>query len=293
MKVASGPERDVVCASCQPTRGRLVGDGSAPQRSRPRPPGSSGACRVPPGAAAARRCPGSSSGRSTPEHSTRSRPGCRPAWRSSPRRTARRRRARCSRGILGSRYRLAWNNSGANLASGIASTLLSATRCRSRAARGRRVRTARGACRRVRPRVVSLGNLFRDQLDRYGELEHIAERWRAAVADAPSHLDARRQRRRSARRRPRGRTRPAPCASASTIRGSPVPRCSTRPTRSTASAAAIPTTTRRPTSATSATTAARTAGTRGPRSMSPRARSTCRRSTRRSSISSRRPARRG
>ena len=32
--------------------------------------------------------------------------------------------------------------------------------------------------RRVRPRVVALGNLFRDQLDRYGELEHIAERWR-------------------------------------------------------------------------------------------------------------------
>jgi UDP-N-acetylmuramyl tripeptide synthase len=36
--------------------------------------------------------------------------------------------------------------------------------------------------RRVRPRAVLLGNLFRDQLDRYGELEHIAERWRAAVA---------------------------------------------------------------------------------------------------------------
>jgi UDP-N-acetylmuramyl tripeptide synthase len=36
--------------------------------------------------------------------------------------------------------------------------------------------------RRTRPSVVSLGNLFRDQLDRYGELEHIAERWREAVA---------------------------------------------------------------------------------------------------------------
>ena len=82
--------------------------------------------------------------------------------------------------ILGSRYRLAWNNSGANLASGIASTLLAA-------------RTAElgllevdefalpEVLRRTRPRVVSLGNLFRDQLDRYGELEHIAERWRAAV----------------------------------------------------------------------------------------------------------------
>ena len=36
--------------------------------------------------------------------------------------------------------------------------------------------------RRVRPRVVALGNLFRDQLDRYGELEHIAERWRTMAA---------------------------------------------------------------------------------------------------------------
>ena len=36
--------------------------------------------------------------------------------------------------------------------------------------------------RRTSPRVVCLGNLFRDQLDRYGELEHIAERWRSAVA---------------------------------------------------------------------------------------------------------------
>jgi lipid II isoglutaminyl synthase (glutamine-hydrolysing) len=35
----------------------------------------------------------------------------------------------------------------------------------------------------VRPRVVSLGNLFRDQLDRYGELEHVAARWRGAIRD--------------------------------------------------------------------------------------------------------------
>jgi UDP-N-acetylmuramyl tripeptide synthase len=35
----------------------------------------------------------------------------------------------------------------------------------------------------VRPRAVCLGNLFRDQLDRYGELELVAERWRAAVRD--------------------------------------------------------------------------------------------------------------
>jgi UDP-N-acetylmuramyl tripeptide synthase len=36
--------------------------------------------------------------------------------------------------------------------------------------------------RRVRPRVVLLLNLFRDQLDRYGELETIAAHWRAPLA---------------------------------------------------------------------------------------------------------------
>src|ERR1700751_1555155 len=39
--------------------------------------------------------------------------------------------------------------------------------------------------RRLRPRAVCLGNLFRDQLDRYGELELVAERWREAVAALP------------------------------------------------------------------------------------------------------------
>jgi hypothetical protein len=41
------------------------------------------------------------------------------------------------------------------------------------------------AVTRLRPGVVTLGNLFRDQLDRYGELELVAERWRAMVAALP------------------------------------------------------------------------------------------------------------
>jgi UDP-N-acetylmuramyl tripeptide synthase len=40
--------------------------------------------------------------------------------------------------------------------------------------------------RRLRPRAVCLGNLFRDQLDRYGELELVAGRWRAAVQELPA-----------------------------------------------------------------------------------------------------------
>jgi UDP-N-acetylmuramyl tripeptide synthase len=82
--------------------------------------------------------------------------------------------------ILRPRFRLAHNHSGANLVSGVASTLLAA----GDAELGL-LEVDEGALpevlRRVRPRVVCLGNLFRDQLDRYGELELIAERWRAAV----------------------------------------------------------------------------------------------------------------
>jgi lipid II isoglutaminyl synthase (glutamine-hydrolysing) len=86
--------------------------------------------------------------------------------------------------ILQRRHRLAWNNSGANLASGVASTLLSA-----RDAELGLLEVDEFALpeilRRVRPRALVLGNLFRDQLDRYGELEHIADRWRAAVGSLP------------------------------------------------------------------------------------------------------------
>ncbi|HVC84574.1 MAG TPA: MurT ligase domain-containing protein [Solirubrobacteraceae bacterium] len=40
----------------------------------------------------------------------------------------------------------------------------------------------------IAPRAILLGNLFRDQLDRYGELETIAERWAALIAARPTQL---------------------------------------------------------------------------------------------------------
>jgi lipid II isoglutaminyl synthase (glutamine-hydrolysing) len=83
--------------------------------------------------------------------------------------------------ILGSRHRLAWNHSGANLASGIASTLLAHPEAELALLEVDEAALPE-VLRRVGPRVVTLGNLFRDQLDRYGELEIVAERWRAAVA---------------------------------------------------------------------------------------------------------------
>jgi lipid II isoglutaminyl synthase (glutamine-hydrolysing) len=87
--------------------------------------------------------------------------------------------------ILSPRARLAHNRSGANLVSGVASTLLTADGAELGV-----FEVDEGAlpevARRLQPRAVCLGNLFRDQLDRYGELELIAERWREAVRALPS-----------------------------------------------------------------------------------------------------------
>ena len=89
--------------------------------------------------------------------------------------------------ILGERHRLAWNRAGANLLSGIASALVE-----GRNADLGLFEVDEGALpeaiARLRPRVVTLGNLFRDQLDRYGELEIVADRWRAAVAALPGQV---------------------------------------------------------------------------------------------------------
>jgi lipid II isoglutaminyl synthase (glutamine-hydrolysing) len=82
--------------------------------------------------------------------------------------------------ILGERYRLVHNHAGANLVSGVASALLDGQQAELGLFEVDEAAFPLVA-RRVRPRAVCLGNLFRDQLDRYGELELVAERWRAAV----------------------------------------------------------------------------------------------------------------
>jgi UDP-N-acetylmuramyl tripeptide synthase len=84
--------------------------------------------------------------------------------------------------ILAPRFRLAHNSSGANLVSGVTSTLLTAREAELGLFEVDEAALPEVA-RRVRPRAVCLGNLFRDQLDRYGELELVAERWRAAARD--------------------------------------------------------------------------------------------------------------
>ena len=104
--------------------------------------------------------------------------------------------------------RLVHNRAGANMAGGVASTLLDAARADG---------TIDGdfglfevdefwlhrVCSALAPRAIVLGNLFRDQLDRYGELETIADRWAAVVEALPTGCAPGAQRRRPADRRPR------------------------------------------------------------------------------------------
>lgn len=87
--------------------------------------------------------------------------------------------------ILRPRARLAHNRAGANLVSGVVSALLSAPPDAELGLFEVDEGAFPDVARSVRPRAVALGNLFRDQLDRYGELEAIAERWRETVRELP------------------------------------------------------------------------------------------------------------
>jgi len=95
--------------------------------------------------------------------------------------------------LEGDGARLVHNRAGANMAGGVTTALLDA-------ARGSGIDASAGLFEvdefwldqivpELRPRALLLSNLFRDQLDRYGELETIADRWAAAIAAAPAtHL---------------------------------------------------------------------------------------------------------
>ncbi|KPV49306.1 hypothetical protein SE17_33410, partial [Kouleothrix aurantiaca] len=87
--------------------------------------------------------------------------------------------------------RVLHNRAGANLVSGLTATALAGSSL------GGRVRADMGlfetdeaalpqALAETRPRLVLLHNLFRDQLDRYGEVDTIANAWRAALDQLPA-----------------------------------------------------------------------------------------------------------
>lgn len=77
--------------------------------------------------------------------------------------------------------RLVHNRAGANMAGGIAATLLAGDGDRGLFEVDEF--WLDGVVDELRPRALLLANLFRDQLDRYGELETIAGRW-ATIVDA-------------------------------------------------------------------------------------------------------------
>ena len=88
---------------------------------------------------------------------------------------------------------LVHNQAGANMAGGIATTLLSATRTHGRIAGELGLFEVdelwlASVAAQLQPRAILLANLFRDQLDRYGELETIAERWEEALCRHDAQL---------------------------------------------------------------------------------------------------------
>jgi UDP-N-acetylmuramyl tripeptide synthase len=89
--------------------------------------------------------------------------------------------------------RLVHNRAGANMAGGVASALLQATRRDGRLAGDTGLFEVDefwlgAVVDELRPRALLLANLFRDQLDRYGELDTIADRWADVCARTQAAL---------------------------------------------------------------------------------------------------------
>ena len=74
------------------------------------------------------------------------------------------------------------NRTGANLDAGVAATLARAAPAVGRGPRGRRAGRSPWSSTRSARELLVLGNLTRDQLDRYGEVRSVGDRWRARRA---------------------------------------------------------------------------------------------------------------
>ncbi len=85
-------------------------------------------------------------------------------------------------------HRLVHNRTGANMAGGLAGALMARPRDADLGLLEIDEFWLPGLVDQLEPRVVLLGNLFRDQLDRYGELETIAARWQEMVDRHPETM---------------------------------------------------------------------------------------------------------
>lgn len=93
--------------------------------------------------------------------------------------------------LKGDRKKVIQNTSGANLINGIASTLILNTNIKGKLLADYALFEVDEnafplACREVTPDAIILLNLFRDQLDRYGEINTIAAKWAKTIAQLPS-----------------------------------------------------------------------------------------------------------
>jgi UDP-N-acetylmuramyl tripeptide synthase len=90
------------------------------------------------------------------------------------------------------------NASGSNMMRGITAALSQAADAQGRIPRGERglgvfevdEATLPEAAEALAPRVIAFTNLFRDQLDRYGEVDSVAALWRGALAGLPPAVTA-------------------------------------------------------------------------------------------------------
>ncbi|GAC1538186.1 MAG: MurT ligase domain-containing protein [Herpetosiphon sp.] len=88
-------------------------------------------------------------------------------------------------------FRLLHNRAGANLITGLTTTAITSTNLLGHPQADLALfetdeAHVPAAIRATNPRVILVLNLFRDQLDRYGEVDTITRRWRKAFQDLPS-----------------------------------------------------------------------------------------------------------
>lgn len=94
--------------------------------------------------------------------------------------------------LLAEKYKIIHNRQGSNLVRGIASTLIQKTSISGKINENLAVWESDEAVlpeliKAVKPQILLLLNLFRDQLDRYGEIETIRKKWQKALGYLPKN----------------------------------------------------------------------------------------------------------
>lgn len=98
--------------------------------------------------------------------------------------------ARLIADILGTKYKIIHNRQGSNLLRGIASTLISQSSLAGNLNKNFAIweideATLPEALSQLSPKIIVLLNLFRDQLDRYGEVDTTRQKWSKALEKLP------------------------------------------------------------------------------------------------------------